>query len=161
MTAPRALQIAAQAQAGLESVLSTADANSEQSVGAAWHDRRVADVLAHLYAWHMLFEGWVSQARAGAVPPVPAEGYSWDDVDHLNANLYEQHRGDSYATLRASLVASHESMLETLADCSEEELTDPQAFAWLGSGTLGDMAHECLGAHYDWAAGLMRDAGLE
>jgi hypothetical protein len=161
MTAPRALQLAAQAQAGLESVLTTADAHGEKSVGTAWHDRRVADVLAHLFAWHMLFEGWVSQARAGAVPPVPAEGYGWADLDVLNTKLYEQHRGDTYATIRASLVASHESMLETLADCTEEELTDPNAFAWLGGGTLGDTAHECLGAHYEWAAGVMRDAGLE
>lgn len=161
MTAPRALQLAAQANAGLEAVLATADAHSEDGVGEAWHGRRVADVLAHLHAWHVLFEGWVSQARAGSVPAVPAEGYTWEQLDELNSRLHAQHHNDSYAQVRASLVASHETMLHTLADCTQEELTDPHAFPWLGGGSLGDTAHECLGAHYDWARGVFKDAGFE
>lgn len=161
MTAPRALELAEQANAGLEVVLATADAHSEDSVGEAWHDRRVADVLAHLHAWHVLFEGWLSQARAGMEPAFPAEGYTWEQLEELNYRLYAQHVLEPYATARASLVASHEAMLRTLADCTEAELTAPNAFTWLGGGTLGETAHECLGAHYDWALGVFRSAGLE
>lgn len=161
MMAPRATQLAAQAEAGLTALLETADAYGEESLGETWHHRRVADVLAHLFAWHMLFEGWVSQARAGSVPALPAEGYTWDTLEDLNRNLYEQHRADSYPTVRASLVASHQAMINTVADCTQEELTEPDAFPWLGGGTLGDIAHECLGAHYEWACSVLKEAGFE
>ena len=45
--------------------------------------------LAHLHAWHIVFEGWVAQERAGAVPAYPAEGYAWDDIDTLNDLFYQ------------------------------------------------------------------------
>lgn len=150
MTSPRAEEISSDADAALGSLLALADRHPEADLAEAWKFRRVADVLAHLHAWHVLFVGWVAQARAGAEPAFPAEGYTWAALDELNDTLYEQHRHDGFPELRSSLITSHRLMLETLADCTQDELTSPGAFAWLGDATLGDVAHECLGAHYDW-----------
>jgi hypothetical protein len=161
MTSPRALELAADGDAALERLLAVTDAHPEANLGEAWKGRRVADVLAHLHAWHVLFDGWLGQAQSGATPAYPAEGYTWNELDALNDLLYETHRGSDYATLRASLVASHAEMIETLGSCSQEELTDPAAHAWLRGGALGDVARECLGAHYAWGSDVLRRAGLE
>lgn len=161
MTSPRAEELWSQADATLGTLLGIADRHADAQLGDAWKGRRVADVLAHLHAWHVLFVGWVAQARAGAEPAYPAEGYTWEALDELNDTLYEQHSHDSFAHVRASLVTSHHLMLETLADCTQDELANPGAFSWLGGSPLGDVAHECLGAHYTWGIEVLRRAGLE
>ena len=161
MTSPRALELAADADAALERLLAVTDAHPEASLGDAWKGGRVGDVLAHLHAWHVLFDGWLGQAQSGATPAYPAEGYAWSDLDALNDLLFETHRDSDYATLRASLVASHAEMIETLGSCSQEELTDPTAHPWLAGTTLGDVAHECLGAHYAWGSEVLKRAHLQ
>src|SRR6478752_7603664 len=94
MSSERSRTLATKADAGLAAVLERADAARDATLGDAYHDRRVADVLAHLYAWHLVFDGWVAQERAGAVPAYPAEGYTWDDVDSLNDAFYKANRED-------------------------------------------------------------------
>jgi hypothetical protein len=160
MPSQRSLELTAMADAGLAEVLRRADAARDADLGVAYHDRRVADVLAHLHAWHVVFDGWVAQARAGSVPAYPAEGYTWDDLDSLNDAFYQAHRERPYDALRTMLVSSHRMMLALIDGMSEEELTDPDAFSWLGGQALGDVAHECLGAHYDWALRTFDSANI-
>jgi hypothetical protein len=161
MTTQRATELAADADSALDRLLTVTDKHPDESVGEAWKDRRVADVLAHLHAWHVLFDGWLAQARSGAAPAYPAEGYTWDELAALNDHLYATHQNSDYATVRASLLASHADMLDALASCSQAELTDAAAHPWLGGGTLGDVAHECLGAHYAWGNDVLDRAGLQ
>jgi len=52
-------------------------------------------------------------------------------------------------------------MLSLLDTFTEEELTDPARYPWLTGEPLGDVAHECLGAHYEWALRTFDAAGLE
>jgi hypothetical protein len=155
------MELAADADAALARLLAVSDAHPDASLGEAWKGRRVADVVAHLHAWHVLFDGWLGQAQSGAIPDYPAEGYTWGDLDALNDLLFETHRGSDYPTLRASLVSSHAEMIATLGSCSQEELTEPAVHAWLGGASLGDVAHECLGAHYAWGSEVLHNAGLE
>ena len=160
MPSERARELAARADELLAVVLERADAARDTNLGAAYKDRRVADALAHLHAWHIVFDGWVAQERAGSVPAYPAEGYSWDDIDALNDAFYRAHRERSYEALRAMLLTSHRATLRLLDSFSEEELDSPDAHAWLGGEALGDVADECLGAHYEWALKVFDDAGI-
>lgn len=161
MPSARAHELATLADAGLQSVLRRADASRDAELGPDGRDKRVADVLAHLHAWHVIFDGWIALDRAGAVPAYPAEGYTWADLDALNQKLYEAHSERPYEALRAMLVSSHAMMLNLLDTFTQEELTDPAAFPWLGGEALGSVAHECLGAHYDWALRTFDSAGIE
>jgi hypothetical protein len=160
MTSPRATELAALADKALARLLAVTDQHPDGHLGEAWKYRRVADVVAHLHAWHVLFDGWLAQARTGATPAYPAEGYTWDELAALNDHLYEVHRETDYTTIRAALVASHADMLDALDSCSEAELTVADAHPWLGGGTLGEVAHECLGAHYSWGSDVLQRAGL-
>src|SRR6478752_1105008 len=148
MPSQRAAQLTAKADSGLANVLRRADAARDTPLGAAYRDRTVSDVLAHLHAWHVVFDGWVAQDRAGSVPAYPAEGYTWKDLDSLNDAFYQAHRERPYEAVRAMLESSHRMMIALLDTFTDDELTDPDAFAWLGGQELGDVAHECLGAHY-------------
>jgi hypothetical protein len=160
MPSERAMSLAAKADERLAAVLSRADAAPTFELGVAYHDRRVADVLAHLHAWHLVFDGWVAQDRAGSVPAYPAEGYTWKDLDALNDVFYRAHKDRTYDVVRAMVVTSHSRMLRLLATFSEDELTDPARFPWLGGQSLGDVADECLGEHYEWALRTFDAAGM-
>jgi hypothetical protein len=50
---------------------------------------------------------------------------------------------------------------ETVRAIPEAELTSQDSHEWLGDESLGDVAHECLGAHYAWALGILEAAGLK
>ena len=160
MPSQRAKALAAKADDLLAVVLTRADASPTFELGVAYHDRRVADVLAHLHAWHLVFDGWVAQDRAGSVPAFPAEGYTWNDLDSLNDAFYRSHRERPYDAVRTMLVASHARMLRLLNTFTEEELTDPSAYVWLNGQALGDVADECLGEHYEWALKTFDAAGM-
>lgn len=160
MSSERSRALAAKANARLAVVLERADAARDTALGTAYHDRRVADVLAHLHAWHLVFDGWVAQERAGSVPAYPAEGYTWDDVDALNDAFYGAHLQRPYEALRAMLVTSHRLTVQLLDTFSEDELVSPDAYAWLGGQSLGDVADECLGEHYEWAIKTFDAAGI-
>ena len=161
MPSERSRTLAAKADESLAVVLQRADAARDSDLGVAYHDRRVADVLAHLYAWHIVFDGWVAQERAGSVPAYPAEGYTWDDIDALNDVFYLAHRDRTYEALRAMLLTSHRMMLRLLDTFTERELTEEGVFTWLDGESLAVTADECFGAHYDWALTVFDLAGLE
>lgn len=160
MSSVRSAALATEADATLTTLIARADASRDTELGVAYHDRRVADVLAHLHAWHVVFDGWVAQDRSGAVPAFPAEGFTWKDLDALNDAFYRAHRARPYEALRAMLLASHRSMLSLLDTFTEEELDAPDGFAWLGGQPLGDVANECLAAHYQWGLRTFDAAGL-
>ena len=157
---PTAASLAADAHDRLAALLAIADAHSDASLGDAWKDRRVADALAHLHAWHGLFLGWLEESRAGETPAYPAHGYTWDELIALNDDLYDRHRDSSYASLRGALLASHAASVASMSQCTEAELTEVGAFAWLPNTTMAIIANECLAAHYDWAMGVMDRARL-
>ncbi|BDZ60487.1 hypothetical protein Lsed01_02212 [Demequina sediminis] len=153
-------RIVAQAESGLARVLARTDPHRDADLGDAYQGRRVADVLAHLHAWHVLFEGWVTQHRSGAVPAFPAEGYSWHTLGDLNDALHRAHHDRTYEEIRALLVTSHHRMIALVRELDDATLGSPGALAWLGDASLGSVAHECLGAHYAWAERVLDDAGV-
>lgn len=153
-------QIIEAADAGLARLLAVTDAHPAAFLGDAYLSRTTTDVLSHLNAWHALFEGWIEADRAGETVAYPAEGYTWRDLDALNEALYKAHAGRDYDSVRAELVASHDRVCAIVAAMPEVELTTSESMEWLGEESLGDVAHECLGAHYEWALGVLEAAGF-
>jgi|SRR5660398_24059 len=153
-------QIIEAADAGLARLLAVTDSHPAAFLGDAYLGRTTTDVLSHLNAWHMLFEGWIESDRAGESVAYPAEGYTWRDLDALNETLYSFHSGRDYDSVRAALVASHDRVRAIVAATPEAELTATESKDWLGDESLGGVAHECLGSHYEWALGILEAAGF-
>ncbi len=148
------------AEEELARLLGRTDAHREARLGDAYHGRRVADLLTHLHAWHVLFEGWIVQHRSGAVPAFPAEGYSWDTLDDLNDVLYRAHRHRTYDEARELVEESHHRAIGIVRELDDDLLTSVGTLTWLGTESLGEVAHECLGGHYRWAQGVLDRAGV-
>ncbi len=160
MPTPLHRQLRADADAGLARVLAITDEHPGVSLGDAYLDRTTTDVLAHLHGWHGLFAGWLEAHKAGGPVAYPAEGYSWDDVEALNDVIFRTHQGRPHLTMRTALEESHQRLLALLVEISGDDLASPRAFAWTGGVPLADVAHECLGAHYDWAYDILTTAHL-
>jgi hypothetical protein len=122
-------------------------------------DRNVRDVVAHVYAWHLLLERWYSDGMTGGSPAIPAEGYSWRQLAELNEDLRQQYQDTSLAELLPLVRASHESLQAMVALHDDRELDDAEAFPWTRGSALGEYALECGGNHYAWARGTI-SAGL-
>ena len=87
--------IASAATARLATLLAVTDAHPGEGLGDAYLGRTTTDVLAHLHAWHTLFEGWIAAHSEGDTVAYPAEGYSWTELDALNEALFKAHAGRS------------------------------------------------------------------
>lgn len=153
-------QIASAAADGLARLLAVTDAHPGEGLGDAYLGRSTTDVLAHVHAWHGLFKGWMEAHSGGDSVPYPAEGYSWKELDALNEALYKAHAGRPYEAVKDALLESHQAVLSLVAAIPESELVERSRHDWLGDESLGDIAHECLGAHYEWALGTLEAAGL-
>jgi hypothetical protein len=121
----------------------------ESSLGDAYLNRRGADVLAHLHAWHLLFGDWLRQEAAGGVVVMPAPGYTWEGLRLLNDDLYERYSSFAYGEIKDLILASHDHLFDLLVPLPFESLTDPAAHPW-SSQPLLELADECSGNHYDW-----------
>jgi hypothetical protein len=144
----------------LDALLRRTDKVPDLELGEAYHGRNVSDMIAHLHAWHLLLSSWLEQEQAGDTPELPAPGYTWDQLADLNRAIYEEHRGRSYEDNRALLIASHRELVDVLTLLTDEELTAPDAFVWLGGDPLGPVAEECLTLHYGWAEGVLTAANV-
>jgi hypothetical protein len=153
-------RIASAAADGLAKLLAVTDAHPGEGLGDAYLGRTTTDVLAHVHSWHTLFEGWIAVHLEGESVSYPAEGYSWKELDSLNEALYNAHAGRSYESVKDALLESHQLVLSLVAQIPESELVEVSRHEWLGDEALGDVAHECLGAHYEWALGILEAAGL-
>lgn len=122
----------------------------DHAVASTFAGDRVADVLAHLHGWHVLWLGWLEADARGEAPAFPAEGYGWDRLSELNAEILSQHTHRPYAELRTLLLDSNADACAALLTVDEDRLWDADARDWLGGQSLGHVAHECLGAHYAW-----------
>ena len=128
-----------------------ADGRLDDVFAGEGRDRNVRDVLAHLLAWHLLLEGWYEEGMIGGTPAIPADGYSWRELDALNVVLRDRYEHSSLQTIEARLDLSHAGLQRLLRTHSDEELFDPAAYGWARGSHLGEFCLECGGNHYAWA----------
>ncbi|WP_345802346.1 ClbS/DfsB family four-helix bundle protein [Microbacterium sp. AZCO] len=114
-------------------------------------DRNVRDVLAHLLAWHLLLEGWYEEGMIGGSPAIPADGYTWKQLDALNVVLRDRWQDAVIDDVERRLDLSHAGLQRLLAAHSDEELFDADVYPWTRGLRLGEFGLECGGNHYAWA----------
>jgi hypothetical protein len=107
------------------------DKMTEPLLDGGWS---VKDALAHIAAWEGLMVGWVEESLRGETPDRPVTGDDW--VDQLNARLYQQYRDMPLAEVQALFASSYERAYETTGRLSDEELFEPERFAWRNGSPL-------------------------
>lgn len=144
------------ADSALDRVLALADADPNGTPSGAYSAKRVADVLLHLHAWHLVFATWMAAHHQGETPVVPAEGHTWADLDAMNHEFYVTYRDLGYDEARVLISMSHRTMCEQVLALNDADLAAPGAFPWLGDQRPGDVIYEFLAGHYEWAVGVLR-----
>ncbi|MEU1973335.1 ClbS/DfsB family four-helix bundle protein [Microbacterium sp. NPDC019599] len=129
----------------------------EEAFAGDARDRCVRDVLAHLLAWHLLLEGWYEEGMIGGSPAIPADGYTWRQLDALNVVLRDDWQHASIQDVERRLDASHAGLQRLIAALSDEELFDAATYTWTRGSKLGEFCLECGGNHYVWARGVIAD----
>lgn len=133
------------------------DGRIDEEFSGTSRDRRVRDVLSHLLAWHLLMEGWYEDGMLDGTPAIPTDGYTWQELDALNAHLREKWQHIDIEEIERRLQASHLGLQRLVATHSEAELFTADVYAWTQGSELGEFCLECGGNHYLWARGAITE----
>jgi hypothetical protein len=121
-------------------------------------DRNARDVLGHIAGWHQMLLRWHTRGMEGAATPIPAFGYSWDQIADLNQALWRVMQDASYSWTRAALVRTHAQVIGLLDDVPENLLWTPGLREWTRGRTMGEWISYLTARHYEWGIAKMARA---
>jgi len=147
ITKTRMLELIRSERASLESVLKQLSDEQMTRPGLEG-DRSVKDILAHITDWERRMVGWVEESLRGETPQRPAPGMDWDDLDGLNEQIYVANKDRPLNAVLSDFRAAHQQSLKTVEALSEEDLLDPQRFAWRNGDPMWHMVAANTWEHY-------------
>jgi hypothetical protein len=119
-------------------------------------NRTTKDIVAHLYAWHLLLLGWYEEGMKGKKPRIPAPGYTIKDIPALNEKLYQEYKSISWPDLKNKFVGTHRKIVAIISEYSDKELRTKKKYIWTGSTDMASYFASALSSHYVWAINHMR-----
>ncbi len=108
----------------------------------------VKDILAHITDWEIRMVAWIEESLRGEVPQRPAPGMSWDDLDRLNQQTYLLHKDALLSEVSTDFHSSYQTALKTVESLTEQDLVDPQRFAWREGDPMWHMVAANTWWHY-------------
>ena len=90
------------------------------------------DMAGHLLGWRNRTIGRLEAASRGEPEPAAPWPRTLDDDDSINDWIREQDAGRSPDELVAAYDGSYDRLAAAIDSLSDEQLTDPDAFEWLG-----------------------------
>jgi hypothetical protein len=118
------------------------NAEMEVPVNGAWSRR---DVLAHLEAWERRVAALFETLRSGADPGAVSDG---EETDVLNARFFEEGRHRTLADVRRGEEDAYQSLARLVEDAPEDDLFDPERFAWTEGRPFCDWILGNTAEHY-------------
>jgi len=104
------------------------------------------DLLAHLGFWEQRMAEYAQTLMAGGTPEGDVGNFA---VDAINAAAYADHRDQGLDEVRRFEWESFQKLLAQAEKASEQDLVDPQRFAWLKGATLGSWIEGNSYGHYE------------
>ena len=104
------------------------------------------DLLAHLGFWEQKMAENCQLLRSGKTPKETVGEY---DVDGMNATAYNEHHEQGLDEVRRFERQSFQLLLDQAEKTPEEDLFDPQRFAWLKGATLAAWIEGNSYGHYE------------
>ena len=111
-------------------------------------DWTVKDLLAHITVWELRMIRWLEQTVRDEVPEMLPPGMTWDDLDRWNEQTYQKHRHRDLDEVLADFELSYPQALSAAQDISEEDLIDPDRYAWRDGRPLWVMVAANTSWHY-------------
>lgn len=128
----------------------------ERATGPTADGWTPAEHLVHVVAWQRRLLTWFADAAAGRPVIRPEPGWSFDQLDALNARDYEASRGVSMEAARAAFEEAHAEVTALVGGLSFADLNDEHRYAWLGfpaSQTIAGNSFAHYREHAEWLGG--------
>lgn len=106
----------------------------------------VKDLLAHISVWERRMIGWLADILQDKEPDMLPPGMTWDDLDRWNEETFLECRHQVLDDVLDEFHTSYRDALKAVEDASEDDLIDPDRFAW----RQGRALWELVSANMDW-----------
>ena len=90
----------------------------------------IKDNIAHIVTWQRVLLDRLHAAARGVTPTSYGSDLTGEDIDKLNEQFYQQSKSRPLADVLADLRTTYAQIEDAVQSMSEEDLTDPQRFAW-------------------------------
>jgi len=128
----------------------------ERATGPTADGWTPAEHLAHVVAWQRRLLTWFADDAAGRPVVRPEPGWTFDQLDELNARDHEATRGISLGQARWVFDVAHEEVVALVRRMSWDDLNNPARYAWLGFEAAHTVAGNSFGhyrEHAEWLGG--------
>lgn len=124
----------------------------EKKQEAHWQrDKKLRDVLGHLYEWQQMLLKWVEKNQAGEETSFLPAPYNWRTYGELNQIFFRKHQSTSLKKIKQLLEKSQQEVLVLATSFSDEELFTKGFYPWVGGSSLGSYFISSTSSHYEWA----------
>lgn len=136
-----------------EIIESVSSRKRKLSVETEERDKNFRDVLMHLYEWHAMLERWYREGMDGDgdIPFMPAPGYKWRNIGHLNTQIRENYQEVTINQAIKKLKLSHKRVMELIKLHTNEEITTKKYYKWTKTSNLYSYFAANTSNHYIWA----------
>ncbi len=132
----------------LEAVLTPLNEDQVTTAGVNG-DWSIKDILAHIATWQQILLERLQAANRGEEPALPPDlDVTEEEIDRLNAQFYEENKARPLAGVLTDFRTSYQHIAKIVQAISDEELTDPHRFAWMGGEPLWRLIPGDTYAHY-------------
>src|SRR5215467_7857819 len=112
----------------LEEILASLDKTQFVTEGVipGWS---VKDMLAHIASWHHRLLRWLDAAVYNQEPTISGPN-NIEEMDALNAQFYQENKARPLDEVQADFRSSYKHILDFVQAMPENDLINPQRFAW-------------------------------
>ncbi|WP_318279746.1 ClbS/DfsB family four-helix bundle protein [Virgibacillus salarius] len=121
------------------------------SVETGERDKNFRDVLMHLYEWDAMLERWYREGMDGDIPFMPAPGYKWRNIRHLNSQIQENYQDVTINQAIKKLRLSHKRVMKLIELHTNEEIMTKKYYKWTKTSNLYSYFAANTSNHYMWA----------
>jgi len=116
----------------------------------------VQDSLAHLIDWEKMSLDWLARSLRGEEVKRFVQGFQYETeaereavMEKLNTHLFEQNKNRALDDVLQDFRATHRAIFDFVAQMNENDIFDPNRFAWRNGSPAFDMLAGNTFEHYD------------
>ena len=104
--------------------------DEERSVSGSAENWAIKDVVVHNTVWKVIMSERFIASMSGSDP------LTYEDFDAENEKIYQTHREDSWESVVKFQEGAYRQLVEQVELASEDDLVNPDRFAWLKGNSL-------------------------
>lgn len=108
----------------------------------------VKDFITHRTEWGRMMINWYTEAAAGGTPAVPAEGYTWGQLNELNTEIHTRFADTRLDEAESRFTRTNDELFVLINGCTEDELFEERFYSFTGTTDLAAYFTSATGGNY-------------